>query len=179
MDCADQGAAISTSVLVAVLVPAVALGLYLKVGQPDFPPKDASLGAPPLITAEEREKAARDDALIPQLRARLQMMEPHAAHTLEGYEVLGRAELSRGRLPEAAAAWKVVLADQFDATLAVQTAPGCAHAFVSGAGYVAVTVSVAVLELIADGGDTAKAVGDDVPGCASVTASEPAVLATV
>jgi cytochrome c-type biogenesis protein CcmH len=109
-------------VLVALLVPAVALGLYLKVGQPDFPPEDAAVQGGPPMTAAEQEKAARDDALIAQLRARLKLMEPHAAHTIEGYEVLGRAELSRGHLPEAAEAWKVVLADQFDATLAVQTA---------------------------------------------------------
>ena len=107
-------------VLVALLVPAVALGLYLKIGHPEFPPQDNV--APPPISAAEAEKAAKDDALIATLRARLRLMNPHTDQTLEGYELLGRAELSRGHLPEAADAWKTVLVDRFDPTLAVQTA---------------------------------------------------------
>jgi cytochrome c-type biogenesis protein CcmH len=107
-------------ITVAVLVPVVALGLYLNIGHPEFPPRDASI--PAAASPVDAAKAAKDDALIGQLRARLRLMDPHADRTLEGYEILGRAELSRGRLPEAAEAWKRVLAERFDATLAVQTA---------------------------------------------------------
>ena len=111
-------------VLTVVLVPAVALLLYLRLGHPDFPPKDSATGAPEqaMATPEDAAKAAKDDAMIGQLRARLEVMDPHAARTLEGYQILGQAELSRGHLPEAAAAWKKVLAEKFDPTLAAENA---------------------------------------------------------
>jgi cytochrome c-type biogenesis protein CcmH len=112
-----------TLALVGLLVPAAALILYLRIGQPDFPPPD---GAAPAAEAgpstAQAAKAAKDDALIAQLRARLRLMDPASPRTLEGYEILGRAELTRGHLPEAAEAWKTVLAQKFDPTLAVQTA---------------------------------------------------------
>ncbi|MEJ0048079.1 MAG: c-type cytochrome biogenesis protein CcmI [Rhodospirillales bacterium] len=112
-----------TLVLVGLLVPMAALILYLRIGHPDFPPRgDATSPSEAASSASDAAKAAKDDALIEQLRARLRLMDPHAPRTLEGYEILGRAELTRGRLPEAAEAWKTVLADRFDATLAVQTA---------------------------------------------------------
>jgi cytochrome c-type biogenesis protein CcmH len=120
-----QGAASGpgTLALVGLLVPAAALVLYLRLGRPDFPPSDGGGAAGEVAPSPaEAAKAAKDDALIAQLRARLRLMDPHAARTLEGYEILGRAELTRGRLPEAAEAWKIVLADKFDPTLAVQTA---------------------------------------------------------
>jgi cytochrome c-type biogenesis protein CcmH len=49
-------------------------------------------------------------------------MDPHSERTLQGYQILGQAELSRGHLPEAAAAWKHVLAVKFDPMLAAETA---------------------------------------------------------
>jgi cytochrome c-type biogenesis protein CcmH len=110
----------TTLILTALLVPAVALLLYMRIGHPDFPPPD--VGAPATLSPEEAAKAAKDDALIAQLRGRLRLMEPHTERTLQGYAILGNAELSRGHLPEAAEAWKVVLADHFDPTLAAQTA---------------------------------------------------------
>ena len=109
--------------LVGVLVPAVALILYLRIGQPDFPPPDGAAPAgEAAMSPAEAAKAAKDDALIGQLRARLRLMDPNSPRTMEGYEILGRAELQRGHLPEAAEAWKTVLAQKFDPTLAVQTA---------------------------------------------------------
>ena len=63
-------------------------------------------------------------AALALLRARLRLMDPTSPRTMEGYEILGRAELTRGHLPEAAEAWKTVLAQKFDPTLAVQTAEG-------------------------------------------------------
>lgn len=109
--------------LVGVLVPAVALILYLRIGQPGFPPPDGTAPAgEAAMSPAEAAKAAKDDALIGQLRARLRLMDPNSPRTMEGYEILGRAELTRGHLPEAAEAWKTVLAQKFDPTLAVQTA---------------------------------------------------------
>ena len=107
-------------VLAGAAVPVLALLLYLRIGHPEFPPHMGDGSAS--MTAAEAKKAADDDALIGTLRARLRMMNPHADQTLDGYNLLGRAELSRGHLPEAADAWKIVLADRFDPTLAVQTA---------------------------------------------------------
>jgi cytochrome c-type biogenesis protein CcmH len=112
--------------LTAVLVPLVALVLYLRLGQPDFPPRDAGAGMPQQAAAgapqEDAAKAAKDEQLIAQLRARLELMDPHADRTLQGYQILGQAELSRGHLPEAADAWKHVLDVKFDPTLGAETA---------------------------------------------------------
>jgi cytochrome c-type biogenesis protein CcmH len=115
----------SSIVLTAVLVPAVALLLYLRLGQPQFPPKDAVTGAPQPTAAgatEDPAKAARDEELIGQLKARLEVMDQHADRTVQGYQILGQAELSRGHLAEAGDAWKHVLAEKFDPTLAAETA---------------------------------------------------------
>ena len=111
-------------ILTAVLVPAVALLLYLRIGQPDFPPKDSATGMPQqaAMSPDDAAKAAKDDEMIGQLRARLEVMDPHADRTLQGYQILGQAELSRGHLPEAAAAWKHVLDVKFDPTLGAETA---------------------------------------------------------
>jgi cytochrome c-type biogenesis protein CcmH len=97
-----------------VLIPAVALGLYLVGGHPEFPPKGPS--------PAEQAQASEDDKVIESLRSHLATMNPDEPKTLEGYTILGNAELTRGRLPEAADAWKHVLAKHFDATLAVETA---------------------------------------------------------
>jgi cytochrome c-type biogenesis protein CcmH len=112
-----------TVAVVAGLVPVAALGLYLTVGHPDFPPQDgAGAPAPAVLTPAQRAEVERGEAAVAQLSARLRYMEPHAPRTLEGYEILGRAELALGHLPEAAEAWQHVLADRFDPTLAAQTA---------------------------------------------------------
>jgi cytochrome c-type biogenesis protein CcmH len=113
----------SSIVLTAVLVPAVALLLYLRLGQPNFPPKDVPGAGPeqPAAQVEDPAKAAKDEAIIGQLRARLEVMDPHAPRTVEGYQILGQAELSRGHLTEAGDAWKHVLAEKFDPTLAAET----------------------------------------------------------
>ena len=107
----------------ALLIPLAAIGLYSTSGHPGFPPADTALparaGAPPTIDPVRR---AQDEALIAQLHNRLAVMDPHAAQTLKGYEVLGNAELSAGHLAEAAEAWQHVLAERFDPTLAAETA---------------------------------------------------------
>ena len=106
-----------------LIIPVAALALYLTTGRPNFPPPDT---APPAnadgSAAPDPATIAKSEALVAQLRGRLALMNPHTQQTLRGYQILGNAELSLGHLPEAADAWQHVLADQFDATLAVQTA---------------------------------------------------------
>ena len=111
-------------VFTAVLVPCVALLLYLRLGRPDFPPPAAALAAPQQADApaEDPAKAAKDAELIDRLRSQLAAMDQHDSRTLQGYQILGQAELSRGHLAEAADAWKHVLADKFDPTMAAETA---------------------------------------------------------
>jgi cytochrome c-type biogenesis protein CcmH len=98
-----------------ILVPCVALGLYLTSGHPEFPPP----GAP---ATQQEAQEQKDDAMITELRNRLAIMDPDADRTLEGYIILGQAELKRGHLPQAAEAWNRVLAKHFDPTLGMETA---------------------------------------------------------
>ncbi len=107
--------------ITCVLVPSAALGLYLSVGHPDFP-AGAPNAAGPAPTQAQAADVQKDEAEIALLTSRLHAMDPHSPKALEGYEILGRAELSLGRLPEAADAWQHVLADRFDPTLAAETA---------------------------------------------------------
>jgi cytochrome c-type biogenesis protein CcmH len=114
-------------VITAILVPAAALVLYLQIGHPDFPPKGVPDQSEPSsqtpgMTPAQLAQAAKDDALLAQLRARLAMMDPKNDNTLAGYMLLGNAEMSRGHLPQAVAAWKMFLAQRFDPKLAVETA---------------------------------------------------------
>jgi cytochrome c-type biogenesis protein CcmH len=104
-----------------VLVPTAALALYLSVGHPNFPAGAENAAQPPPTPAQAAE-IQKDEAEIEQLSLHLRTMDPHAPKTLDGYEILGRAELSLGHLPQAADAWQHVLADRFDPTMAAETA---------------------------------------------------------
>lgn len=121
-EAARSGA--GAALLVSAGVPLAALALYLVTaghpGPPPPPPPAPAAEAP--ANAPDPVDEAKADELIGQLRNRLALMDPHAPRTLEGYEILGNAELRRGRLPEAAAAFKRVLDDRFDPTLAAETA---------------------------------------------------------
>jgi cytochrome c-type biogenesis protein CcmH len=122
-DGAASGAGRGFLQATVALIPAAAIGLYLTSGHPGFPPPDSAVAPrPAMASAADPARRAQDEALIAQLRNRLALMDPHAAQTLKGYEVLGNAELSAGHLPEAAAAWQHVLNDRFDPTLAAETA---------------------------------------------------------
>jgi cytochrome c-type biogenesis protein CcmH len=100
-----------------VLVPLGALVLYLLGGSPDLP-------SVPLADriAAARERAAQEGALIAQLRRRLGEIDPRSEQARQGYILLGNAEASRGRLQEAADAWRTALATRFDPTIAAETA---------------------------------------------------------
>jgi cytochrome c-type biogenesis protein CcmH len=98
-----------------LLVPMGALGLYLTGGSPDLPAEPL---AQRIAAAKERE--AHDAALIAELQRRLGELDPHGEQARQGYILLGNAEASRGRLKEAADAWRMALTVRFDPTLAAE-----------------------------------------------------------
>jgi cytochrome c-type biogenesis protein CcmH len=106
-----------------VLVPLGGLVLYLLGGSPELP-------AVPLADriAAAREREAHEAALIGQLRERLSQIDPHREQARQGYILLGNAEASRGRLQEAADAWRTALATRFDPTIAAEAAEALTEA---------------------------------------------------
>ncbi len=106
-----------------VLVPLGGLVLYLLGGSPELP-------AVPLADriAAARDREVREAALIGQLRQRLSQIDPHSEQARQGYILLGNAEASRGRLQEAADAWRTALAARFDPTIAAETAEALTEA---------------------------------------------------
>ena len=119
-DSGDSGprASSRSPVLFALLlVPVGAFALYLVGGSPWLP-------AAPLADriAAAHQRAEQEAALIAQLRQRLAEVDPHSDRARQGYILLGNAEASRGRLKEAADAWRTALATRFDPTIAAETA---------------------------------------------------------
>ncbi|MFT8244224.1 c-type cytochrome biogenesis protein CcmI [Roseomonas sp. BN140053] len=108
-----QAGGLAALLLVLLLVPAGALGLYLWKGSPGLP--DAPF-------AERMAAAAREEALLAQLRARVESLDPATPTARQGWLLLGNAERQRGRLAEAAEAWKRALAQRFEPALAADTA---------------------------------------------------------
>ena len=102
-----------------VLIPLAALALYWPGGMPFLP-------AAPL--APRRTEAAKEEALIAALRARLASMDPASPRARQGYILLGNAENSRGNPAAAAEAWQRALAAGFEATLAAETAEAMTEA---------------------------------------------------
>jgi len=96
-----------------LLVPGLALGVYLWRGTPDMP------SAPYVL---RQVSAARDDNLLALLRIRLAALPPGSEEARQGHAMLGNAERSRGRLDAAAAAYRQELAGRFDADLTGQLA---------------------------------------------------------
>ncbi len=104
-------------VAVLVLVPILALGLYVVGGSPGMP-----------TAASGEARAAGEDALLSQLRERLAAMDPHSDQARQGYLLLGNVEESRGNDAAAAAAWRMALQVRFDAVLAARTAEAATRA---------------------------------------------------
>jgi cytochrome c-type biogenesis protein CcmH len=100
-----------------ILVPLLAQLLYVIDGHPELPDVNAASQRPD--TAQEQRDA---DQLIATLRQRLTELDAKTDLAAQGYLLLGNAEASRGRLPEATAAWRQALAVNFDPNLAAQTA---------------------------------------------------------
>jgi cytochrome c-type biogenesis protein CcmH len=96
-----------------VAVPVLALAVYFLNGMP---------GMPSATFAERRDAAARDEALLAQLRARLALMPADNPQTRQGWLLLAEAERNRGRPAEAAAAYGEALKAGFNADLASQRA---------------------------------------------------------
>jgi cytochrome c-type biogenesis protein CcmH len=95
------------------LIPALGIGLYLYDGQPQIP-------AAPFV--ERAAAAARDDALLDQLRARIALVPPASEGARQGWLLLANAERGRGRLDAAAEAFARVLAIRPDANIAAELA---------------------------------------------------------
>lgn len=96
-----------------VAVPAIAFGLYAASGVP---------GMPSATFAERQDTAARDDALLAQLQARLTAMPPGSPAARQGWMLMADAQRNRGRPQEAAAAYVEVLRGGFDPEVASQLA---------------------------------------------------------
>ncbi len=106
-----------------VLVPMIAVALYLVGGRPEMP------GAPlaSRITAADKRMAETEQA-VSQLREVLATMDPTSKQALQGEMMLGNAEASQGHFGEAAEAWRKVLTQQFDPTLAAMVADATSRA---------------------------------------------------
>lgn len=112
-EAARAGRGLGALVATVVLVPGLALGVYLWRGTPDMP------SAP---YAERQEAAARDENLLALLRTRIAAMPPGSDEARQGHAMLAGAERSRGRRDAAAAAYRAALAGRFDADLTGQLA---------------------------------------------------------
>jgi cytochrome c-type biogenesis protein CcmH len=96
-----------------VLVPALAMGVYLVGGTP---------GMPSAPHAMRQAVAGREENLLALLRSRLAGLDQTSEAARQGYVLLGNAERSRGRLDAAAEAYRRALAAGFDPDLAGQLA---------------------------------------------------------
>ncbi len=110
-------------VLTLLAVPLLAMGLYLVRGQPGMP--TVSPRSPEM---EVLKRQAADAALIDQLRAQVQLLDPRSPQAREGYVLLGNIEEGRGADAAAAEAWMVALQARFDPALAVRAAEALTRA---------------------------------------------------
>jgi|GEM_PF-588834 cytochrome c-type biogenesis protein CcmH len=99
-------------------VPALAFGLYWWRGIPEMP--SATYAERAVAQAREAELQVRDGELVDKIRERLATMAFNDPRAREGWELVGNAELSRGRLDAAAEAYRKALALGFNAELAVK-----------------------------------------------------------
>ncbi len=106
-----------------VLVPLLALALYLVGGRPGLPAQP--LGAR-LAAADQR--MAEANQAVAQLRAALATVDPNSRQAREGELMLGNVQASQGRFAEAAEAWRKALAQRFDPTLAAMVADATSRA---------------------------------------------------
>jgi cytochrome c-type biogenesis protein CcmH len=120
----DAGTAKSGStavILTAVLVPVLAVFLYVTDGMPNYRAVSAAAQAE-LAKQAGKADEMRDAELIVRLQTILATMNPADERTRKGYIMLGNAELKIGQLPDAAAAWQKALASKFEPTLGAETA---------------------------------------------------------
>ena len=106
-----------------VLVPMLALALYLVGGRPGLP-------AQPLAArmAAADQRLANADQAAAQLRVALSTLNPSSKEAVEGELLLGNVEASQGHFTEAAAAGRKALDQHFDPTLAAMVADATSRA---------------------------------------------------
>ncbi len=105
--------------LAALLVPAIAAGLYVESGaQPFLPSSDHGPGA----------RRAEETALLETLRDRLDQMDPATDRAREGHALLGKIEAARGNFAAAAAAYRTALTGKFDPVIALNAAEATVRA---------------------------------------------------
>ena len=110
-------------VLVAAIVPALALVLYVAAGgAPNFQARQAAAQQVAQGIEAQAKQTAQDEAVVGRLREALTKMDARTETARRGYVMLGRAELSLGHLPEAADAWRQALAQRFEPDLGAETA---------------------------------------------------------
>jgi cytochrome c-type biogenesis protein CcmH len=107
-------------VATALLVPAVAIVLYVIDGVPNY--RQAASEAAAATAPPTPEQVAKDKEIIEKLKAALLRMDPSADRTRQGYMMLGNAELSVGDLPGAADAFQTALKARFEPSLGAETA---------------------------------------------------------
>ena len=108
--------------VVAALVPIVALALYLVGGSPRMP------SVTPGSAEARAQRSMEEEALIGQLRERLAAMAPGSDQARQGNVLLGNVEEARGNNAAAVTAWRTALASRFDPVLAVRTAQAAERA---------------------------------------------------
>lgn len=111
------GASRGPLVATLLMVPLVALVLYLLKGVPWLP----SIADQPRFAAV-RDQARQEAALIPVLREKLRTLDQRSDQARQGYRLLGGAEARQGNMAGAADAWRTALGIRFDPTLALETA---------------------------------------------------------
>jgi cytochrome c-type biogenesis protein CcmH len=119
-DSAPSQGARRPLIVVLLLVPITALGLYMISGRPDMP------SAPPVLQAEQRE--AQEEEMIDQLRHAVAEVDPHSPRAREGNTLLASIDESRGDFAGAAAAWKAALVSGFDPLIAAHAAEAATRA---------------------------------------------------
>lgn len=100
-----------------ICIPLAAIGLYLLNGVPALPPQP--------LQARLTEQKLQIEHLAPyvkQLKEKIATLSPDDPKWVEGYLLLGRIEAGQGQLSAAIQAWKTVLDQHFDPTLAAQVA---------------------------------------------------------
>lgn len=104
-------------VVALMLIPVVAVGLYLTGGHPGF-------SAQPLAPRLEAIKArdAKAGEAIDKLKAMLATMAANDPSLRQGYILLGQAEAARGHDADAATAWRKALDLGFAPDLAIEVA---------------------------------------------------------
>lgn len=110
------------------LVPVMALALYRIGGNPGLPSAPGPGAAARAGGEDDGAKALQEEQLINTLRTRLAQLDPKSDMARQGYVLLGNGEASRGRMAEAAQAWRTALEARFDPTLAAETAEALTEA---------------------------------------------------